>query len=218
MWMQALLWVVAGMILGGIVVHRLTVLGWRSFKIVQVGVCDDPKCTMFHVGCVIEPRNATKSNRVEHAPNAKVLGFDDKRVTGVLGIRQNFLVPTTEDIGNDCSDLMGFYAHIYERRDTPMELFTACEGALAFILAKTDEKLVQGFLDLGTEEGVTVTMLDGTLRIAHPTADEAQLRQSLKYIAFKMTVEDLIEHRKHHEAEEASTKADEQPEVAPSPP
>lgn len=52
LWMQALLWLVMGAIIGAFAFRRIAALGERHMRIVSIGVCDDPRAPHLHLKAV----------------------------------------------------------------------------------------------------------------------------------------------------------------------
>lgn len=192
-WTQALLWLIAGIILGAGVALRFVTLGESVLRLVAIGVCDDPKCETLHVSYIVGDKRDKKRT---HADG--MMAFVEDNVTkGMLGVRRRAAIGISPPLRTELRRQLELCAAFTRHKETPMDLFEACLGAVLEMLAHQSDADLLRFVHLGDEEGIVVTVSpDDGLRVTHPTADVTQLVQSSKFIAFKLAAEGILERRK----------------------
>lgn len=89
-WMQALLWLVMGIIVGAILVFRLINLGSKHARIVAIGACSDPECSRIHIKWIM-----TTDKHEERHHESVVLAIEDRPSTGFVILEQSTSVATT---------------------------------------------------------------------------------------------------------------------------
>lgn len=169
-WTHALMWLIAGIVLGAIAYHHLVNLGFKHLRIGFLGVCDDPDCDVVHIKVALMPSDTLKPCR------SPLLGVDDTRMMESAPFKLGFQCMATLNVRGALHSSMEiakmFHAH------APDALTDTCDEVLWRLLAEQQDHVLVA------------------LASSPPAADDKDPTNGSRHACYAIVAREILDRRK----------------------